>query len=885
MNNIFPILKTVALTIVLFATIYSQGLAQTLIPINASQVFAETNAETLFDGDLENHWSAGWDLEDYPAFAYVDLGGSYELSEIELYDFAGDGQFKVFAGSPDNWDYDAIAVDDLKNYNVWSSHALDVTTTHLLFRIKTPRSRVGEIRIYGTEEGGTNNEEISFNVPSSETVMEGASKTISIQATNATILTTSSLPDFISFTNLLNGNGTFNIQPGIGDAGTYTITITASNGNGQTKSTTIVITVEGETNPGPGPTVGEETLCEITASQLIVGEGDPGKLVDEQDIIDDPANGPGGNPLSFWFPGWKTRFYPAEGYLDLGSVKTLTRIFLRDITGTGNFKIYAGAPGEWESTPIVDDNLQAYLSWTEHTTPVRTRYLKVVMDDASSKVGELAIYGFCDGEPVEDIVAPAQVVNLSASNVTSQSIRLNWVSTGDDGNVGTASNYDLRYSLSPINGSNFSNATTIPTSTPQPAGTDETKTVLGLNCGTTYYFSVRVIDEAGNASPPSNIVSRTTATCGIQPEKQITLTLSQPVGSVNISKSTLKYNKDFAYSFTVDDGSIWDYYMTYQIINGGESGFPPNDPEQPWFDFPDDPHIQEDGFSYDDGCGNDVKFKGGLALNTKNATNNVTDYHITWDNIIEVFNNDWDIFGHGHTHCSSGCNYDENIGTNTDLLEEYLGFLPTHFVVPSGNNDYWDAAFDNGKVAVYDQNINFPGFEGLRVDEELDYNEFLMYRYPIEVSDPPYGDDLDQVVSLTEDGSHYWITEFTHAVGHPHGGEYNLKVEYNDFKTYMSSIETQYGKPWSDKKVWMAPMQEVYEYMRVRDAVEITNNNQGNTVTIFIDDEDVPSGLRRHALSLIVNLPNGVSITDVVPTDMTVESYNPETGLLNLRWD
>ena len=83
-----------------------------------------------------------------------------------------------------------------------------------------------------------------------------------------------------------------------------------------------MITVEGETNPGPGPTVGEETLCEITASQLIVGEGDPGKLVDEQDIIDDPANGPGGNPLSFWFPGWKTRFYPAEGYLVLGSVKT-----------------------------------------------------------------------------------------------------------------------------------------------------------------------------------------------------------------------------------------------------------------------------------------------------------------------------------------------------------------------------------------------------------------------------------------------------------------------------------------------------------------------------------------------------------------------------------
>lgn len=883
MNKICPFFKIFVLIGFFFTALLSQSLAQTLIPINAAQVFAETNAETLFDGDLETHWTAGWNTEDYPAFAYVDLGGSYALSEIQLYDFAGNGQFKVFAGSPDNWDYNAIAVDGLGNFGVWNSHTLNVTTTHLLFRIKTPRSRVAEIRIYGTGTDNPIGQEMIFNVPSSVTLTEGTSETVAVQVTNATTLSTGTLPEFISFTNLGNGNGRFNLQPEIGDVGIYSFTLNATGQAGQMASTTITVTVEADDNPGP--TEGEETLCEISGAQLIVGNGDPGNLVDEQDIIGDPANGPGGNPISFWFPGWKSRFYPAEGYLDLGGIKTLTRIFLRDISGTGNFKIYAGSPGNWQSSPIVDDNLQAYLTWTEHTTPVTTRYLKVVMEDPSSKVSELAIYGYCGEEVTADNIAPAPVENLSTSNVTSQSIRLNWKASGDDGNVGTATTYDLRYSTSPINGENFSNATIVATNAPQPTGTNETKTVSGLNCNTTYYFAIRVTDEVGNTSPLSNVVNNTTSACNTTNGKRIVLTLNQSVGFVNISKSKLKYNKDFAYSMTVDDGSIWDYYITFPLINGGVSGFPPTNPETPWFDFPDDPHIQEAGFSFSDGCGNEVKFKAGLSLNTELASDNVTNYHITWDNIREMYNSDWDIFGHGHTHCNGGCDYDEEIEVNRDILEDNLGFFPTHFVIPSGNANYYEPAYENGMVAIYDQGHELPGFEGLEISDELDYNEFKMHRYALEVSDTPYGYDLNMVADLAGDGDHYWISEFVHTVGHPHGGEYNIRVEYNDFKTYMNYIEDEYGKPWSDKKVWMAPMQEVYEYLQVRDAVELSSNNQGNTLTIFLDDDDVPSGLRRHALSLIVSLPNGVNITEVVPSGVTIESYNSETGLLNLSWD
>ncbi len=889
MNNLYPIFTIIVLSVFFSFTSLPQGWSQTLININTSQVVSDHNGENLFDGDLETHWDAGWDLDDYPAFCYVDLGGTYELSKIELYDFAGSGQFKVFAGSPENWDYDAIAVDNLEEYGIWKEHTLHVTTTHLLFRIKTPRSRVSEIKIYGTGTDSAPNQEIIIEVPSTVTMTEGDTRNIAVQTTNATSISAENLPGFINFTDSGNGNGNFDIRPEAGDAGMYNLTLNASHTNGETASANINLTVEAAVEePDPGPTEGEETLCEVSTSELIFGGGDPGDLVNEQDAIDDPASGPGGNPLSFWFPGWKSRFYPAEGYLDLGSTKTLTRIFLRDINGTGNFKIYAGVPGNWESSPIVDDNLQAYLSWTEHTTPVTTRYLKVVMDDPSSKVSELAIYGYCsDEETTTDEVAPGRIKNLSTLNITGGSVRLRWSASGDDEQTGTATAYDLRYSTSAINAENFSNATAVTIGAPQSAGANEFETITGLDCNTTYYFAIRVSDEAGNSSPVSNVATATTASCEENPvgSKQIVLTLNEAAGSVSVSKSKLKYNKDFAYSFTIDDGSIWDYYIVYPLINGGVSGFPATNPETPWFDFPNDPHIEEAGFSYSDGCGNEVKFKAGLSLNTEHATNEVTNYHITWDNIREMFESDWDVFAHGHTHCNDDCDYDNEIIENRDLLEEYLDFTPTHFVVPSGNENYYEAAYDNGMVAVYDQGYQLPGRNGLSVGEELDFDEFIMYRHPLEIADTPYGEELDMVADLVGDGNYYWISEFAHTVGQPHGGEYHIRVAYDDFKTYLTYIENEYGKPWSDKKIWMAPMQEVHEYLQVRDAVNISSATEGNTMTIYLDDDAVPSGLRRHALSLVVELPEGLNISAVVPNGVTVESYNPETGLLNLNWE
>jgi chitodextrinase len=97
------------------------------------------------------------------------------------------------------------------------------------------------------------------------------------------------------------------------------------------------------------------------------------------------------------------------------------------------------------------------------------------------------------------------------AQTTATSIQLTWTAPGDDGNVGTATQYDLRYSTSTINASNFASATQWnATPTPTAAGTSQTVTVTGLTPSTLYYFAIKTADNAGNWSAISNVISKST---------------------------------------------------------------------------------------------------------------------------------------------------------------------------------------------------------------------------------------------------------------------------------------------------------------------------------------------------------------------------------------
>jgi hypothetical protein len=115
---------------------------------------------------------------------------------------------------------------------------------------------------------------------------------------------------------------------------------------------------------------------------------------------------------------------------------------------------------------------------------------------------------------VYDTIPPAKIKDLTLldCSVTAESITLTWTAVGDDGNIGQASRYDIRYSTQPIlTDEDFNRATQLEVKPqPKPSGEKETFTVGGLEQGTEYYFAIKVIDDANNISELSNCVSART---------------------------------------------------------------------------------------------------------------------------------------------------------------------------------------------------------------------------------------------------------------------------------------------------------------------------------------------------------------------------------------
>ncbi|WP_147443352.1 lamin tail domain-containing protein [Corallococcus sp. AB011P] len=115
---------------------------------------------------------------------------------------------------------------------------------------------------------------------------------------------------------------------------------------------------------------------------------------------------------------------------------------------------------------------------------------------------------------VSDVESPAAAAGFSATAVDGASIRLDWQAPGDDGVLGTAASYELRYATFPLNDATFGVATLLTgVGAPRTAGTAESFTVTGLTAATTYHFALRTFDGAGNASMLATASAATTNPC------------------------------------------------------------------------------------------------------------------------------------------------------------------------------------------------------------------------------------------------------------------------------------------------------------------------------------------------------------------------------------
>jgi hypothetical protein len=202
---------------------------------------------------------------------------------------------------------------------------------------------------------------------------------------------------------------------------------------------------------------------------------------------------------------------------DDGATGTAAQYDIRYSTApitAGNFDAathFAGAPAP--ATP--GTNQQATVTGLLANTPY---YFAIKTADEVPNWSAISNVVQATTEPAADVTAPAAVTDLSAVPVDANSVELSWTAPGDDGNTGTAHEYDIRYSTSTISNANWASA--IPATgelPPGAAGTAEHFTVTGLASGQDYFFALKTRDEVPNESALSNVATAHTPASQINP--------------------------------------------------------------------------------------------------------------------------------------------------------------------------------------------------------------------------------------------------------------------------------------------------------------------------------------------------------------------------------
>ena len=164
-----------------------------------------------------------------------------------------------------------------------------------------------------------------------------------------------------------------------------------------------------------------------------------------------------------------------------------------------------------------------------------TLYQITVKDLATDKAGN-ALDGNNDGIPggnytfsfnTIDNVPPAAINDLTAKPYpTVGGIKITFTSPGDNDTTGTCVSYEIAYSTQPItNDTDFINANKYDISgiTPQTAGNTESFVLTLLPAGTTFYISVKGVDESGNKSPFGNVASAVSGNYGVSKSPNVPL--------------------------------------------------------------------------------------------------------------------------------------------------------------------------------------------------------------------------------------------------------------------------------------------------------------------------------------------------------------------------
>jgi len=195
------------------------------------------------------------------------------------------------------------------------------------------------------------------------------------------------------------------------------------------------------------------------------------------------------------------------------------------VSGILNYDVqYTTSTGEWQDLVIATTSTSTeFTSEDEHTYYFRS----IATDISGNEESRLKEFDtFCKIEVPKDKIPPEPISDLQAeAGINFGEIILSWTAPGNDGDVGQASEYIIKYGPEEITEDNWASSTIVENlPLPKPTGSEEIFIVSNLGDNTLYYFALKTKDESENLSQISNSPTAKTlnhipvATFSYQPE-------------------------------------------------------------------------------------------------------------------------------------------------------------------------------------------------------------------------------------------------------------------------------------------------------------------------------------------------------------------------------
>ncbi len=170
-------------------------------------------------------------------------------------------------------------------------------------------------------------------------------------------------------------------------------------------------------------------------------------------------------------------------------------------------------PAGWDSATVVQGLALPHQTGVPETVTVaglvrdRIYYLALrTLDDAGNESDLSNVVQAQTADPTP----PAQVTDLRLAGVEMTAVTLQFTAPGDDGNMGTATAYAVRFGPEAVTEATWMQSSSFPvTQAPQVAGSTETLRVTGLTPEATFHLALRAQDDGGQWSPVSNDVEAT----------------------------------------------------------------------------------------------------------------------------------------------------------------------------------------------------------------------------------------------------------------------------------------------------------------------------------------------------------------------------------------